>query len=171
MTLNPIVAAAAALWLVATSAYALENAVNRETSAPYLLDTIQNWLTANFELRRAPKLPKLAKVSARELVEIRYGSTSAVAPGDVVATYDRDRGAILLADDWTGQSVEDISVLVHEMVHHMQVSAGMRYACPAEMEKLAYEAQDAWLKLFRSDLDRAFGIDDMTLLFATVCTH
>lgn len=162
-----VASAATALWLVATSAHAMEEAM----SAPYLLETIQHWLLANFELGRPTEVPTLTNVSARELVEIRYGSASTVVPGDVVAAYDRDRRAILLTDGWTGRSIEDISVLVHEMVHHLQASSGRRHACPAEMEKLAYQAQDAWLRLFGSDLNRAFGIDDKTLLVATVCTH
>jgi hypothetical protein len=36
-----------------------------------------------------------------------------------------------------------LSVLVHEMVHHLQASADMRFACPAEREAVAYRAEDA----------------------------
>ena len=47
----------------------------------------------------------------------------------------------------------------------------MRFACPAEREVLAYRAQDAWLRLFGTNLENAFGIDSMMLLVATACTH
>jgi hypothetical protein len=110
-------------------------------------------------------------VSATRLVEIRYGPASAVAPGDVMAAYDDDSRTIYLMEGWTGRSPAELSVLVHEMVHHLQASAGMRFACPAEREELAYRAQDAWLQLFDLDLKSAFGIDRTTVLIATVCTY
>ncbi len=47
----------------------------------------------------------------------------------------------------------------------------MRFACPGEREALAYKAQDAWLRLFGTDLATGFGIERATLLVATACTH
>ena len=78
---------------------------------------------------------------------------------------------IYLSEDWSDHNPGDISVLVHEIVHHLQASADMRFACPAEREVLAYRAQDAWLRLFGTNLENAFGIDSMMLLVATACTH
>ena len=57
----------------------------------------------------------------------------------------------------------ELSVLVHEMVHHLQAASDMRFACPAEREVLAYRAQGAWLGLFGESLESAFGIDAATL--------
>lgn len=136
-----------------------------------LIETLELWLVANFDLTAAAEPPDLVAIPASKLVEIRYGSASSVAPGEVVAAYDDASRTIYLTEGWTGRSPDQISVLVHEMVHHLQASADMRFACPAERELLAYRAQDAWLRLFGTDLQSAFGIDETTLLVGTVCTH
>lgn len=138
---------------------------------PSLIDTIAIWLEANFDLPPTDKLPVLSTLPAAELVEIRYGPGSSVAPGEVMAAYDEDTQTIYLAEGWTGRSPAQLSVLVHEMVHHLQASADMRFACPSEREVVAYRAQAAWLELFDQDLESAFGIGPAMLLFATVCTH
>ena len=137
---------------------------------PPLLDTIALWLEVNFDLPAAQKHPTLATLPAAELVEIRYGAGSSVSPGEVVAVYD-DSGTIYFTEGWTGSSVAQLSVLVHEMVHHLQTSADMRFACPGEREAVAYRAQEAWLQLFGMSLETTFDIDPAMLLFATACTH
>ena len=42
--------------------------------------------------------------------------------------------------------------------------AGAAYQCPAEREKLAYEAQDNWLHLFGRNLEAEFEINGLALL-------
>jgi hypothetical protein len=138
---------------------------------PSLVDTIELWLVANFDLKPAASPPDLMTVPASRLVEIRYGSASTVSPGDVVGAYDQASRTIYLTEVWNGRTPDQLSVLVHEMVHHLQASANMSFACPAEREVLAYQAQDAWLRLFGMDLESAFGINAATLLVASVCTH
>ena len=53
---------------------------------------------------------------------------------EVVAVYHDATRTIFLSDAWTGASPADLSVLVHEMVHHLQNLAGLRYECPAARE-------------------------------------
>ena len=138
---------------------------------PSLLGTIELWLEVNFGLPPSKQSPLLATVSASRLVEIRYGAGSTVSPGEVVAAYDDLSRTIYLPEGWTGRTPAQLSLLVHEMVHHLQASAGMRFACPGEREVLAYRAQDAWLGLFGMDLESALGDDPTMLLVTTVCTH
>ena len=69
----------------------------------------------------------------------------------------------------SGKAAADLSVLVHEMVHHLQNIGGIRYECPAAREQLAYLAQDKWLGLFGQDLEHAFEIDKFTLKVSTSC--
>jgi hypothetical protein len=47
--------------------------------------------------------------------------------------------------------------------------AGAAYQCPAEREKLAYEAQDNWLHLFGRNLEAEFEINGLALLVSTSC--
>jgi len=156
-----------ALWLAAANPVA----TTTPRAAPPLLDMIVLLLSANFELPAAAQRPALASVPEAELVAMRYGPEATVPPGLVVAVYDDTTRTIYLSDGWTGRSPADLSVLVHETVHHLQAAAGMRFACPAAREELAYEAQDAWLGLFGESLESAFGLDAASRLVGTVCTH
>lgn len=143
----------------------------RPRDAPPVLDAIVLWLSANFDLPVSVQAPLLATLPEAELVAMRYGPQAQVAPGQVVALYDEAGGTIYLSEGWTGRSPAELSVLVHELVHHLQSSANQRFACPAERERLAYHAQDEWLALFGETLATAFDIDAATLLVGTVCTH
>jgi hypothetical protein len=136
-----------------------------------LLDRIALWLARNFDLPLADTPPRLVLAPPATLVALRYGHGSAVAPGEVVAVYLDDESAIYLTEEWTGQTPVDLSVVVHEMVHHMQAGAGMRFACPGAREEPAYRAQATWLALFGEDLESAFGIDAMTLMLHTTCGY
>jgi len=164
---TPALGAAIALCLAAT---APATAAERH-DLPLLLNTIGLWLAATFDLPATTVVPDLVRLPASDLVAMRYGASATVAPGEIVALYDDARRTIYLAEGWTGQSPAELSVLAHEMVHHLQSEADLRFACPGEREALAYRAQDAWLRLFGTDLERSFGIDAATLLVATVCTH
>jgi hypothetical protein len=81
----------------------------------------------------------------------------------------RKHGRIHLAAGWTGQTPEEVSLLVHEMVHHFQSRGGARFACRAEREREAYAVQDRWLGLFGSSLATSFGLEPLFLLVATTC--
>jgi hypothetical protein len=146
-------------------------AATTSREAPALLDTIVLWLAANFDLPASAQGPALVGVAEAELVAMRYGPEANVPPGLVVAVYDHEARIIYISDGWTGRTPAELSVLVHEMVHHLQAAAGMRFACPAAREALAYDAQDAWLGLFGETLESAFGIDPASRLVGTVCTH
>lgn len=150
---------------------AIPAAAEEPRNAPPLLDTVMLWLVANYDLAAAAQVPALVGVPDAELIAKRYGPAATVRPGEVVAIYDDDGRTIYLSESWTGGTPAELSVLVHEMVHHLQSTADMRFACPAEREVLAYRAQDAWLGLFGESLESAFGIDAATLLVSTVCTH
>jgi hypothetical protein len=141
----------------------------RET--PALLETMTLWLAANYDLPVVAAMPSLVSLPAIELATRRYGPEAIVPDGGVVALYDDSEGTIFLSEEWTGKTVGDLSVLVHELVHHMQAAAGMRFACAGEREVVAYNAQDAWLGLFDESLESVFDIDPAALLVATACTH
>lgn len=117
------------------------------------LTTIAAWLAFNLNLPPVYDHP----------------SVELVALAKVEAFYDDKTRTIFLPQGWTGRSPAELSLLVHEMVHHVQNVAGLTYACPEEREKIAYAAQRQWLALFGRDLMRDFKIDPMTLLVRTNC--
>jgi len=143
-----------------------------------LLSILVFWLSANFGLPANYDHPRVAFVSPSEMVSIQYRGLAMVQPEGalfrpnartVVSLYDTRTRTIYLRKGWTGATAAELSMLVHEMVHHLQMRAGLRYACPEEREKLAYEAQDRWLRLFGGSLEREFETDPFTLLSVTNC--
>jgi hypothetical protein len=91
------------------------------------------------------------------------------AGSNTVALYNDDTKTIYLPDGWAGRTPAELSILVHEMVHHLQNIAKLTHECPQAREKLAYEAQDKWLALFGTSLEREFGVDGFTLFAKTGC--
>ena len=150
-----------------------------------LLTTIAIWLSTSVGLPAIHEPPRVEFVSSETMHAVRYkglGSgervRTALHPGagikadqlpELVALYDDNTRTIYLQKGWTGQTPAEVSVLVHEMVHHVQNVAGLKYGCPAEREKLAYRAQDRWLARDGLNLLDEFELDPMTLLVRTNC--
>ena len=147
---------------------------------PALLEAIVRWLSMTFELPWQNTLPRVEFAATSKIAALRYREISSNQPDglavppptgqrEVVAIYDQQAMLIVLPDGWTGRTPAELSLLVHELVHHLQNLGGLKFACPEEREKLAYRAQEKWLNLFGRDLFRDFELDPFTLLATTEC--
>jgi hypothetical protein len=155
----------------------------------YLLNLLENlWIgtsqSAIYDLPADYDLPKIRFATPTEINAIRLG---AFAPAhidrpanntrpahetqSIVAVYQDKERTIVLPEGWLGETPAESSILVHEMVHHIQNIAGVTYSCPQRREALAYDAQEKWLGLFNRSLLSEFEIDPMTLLISTKCLH
>ncbi|WP_108658258.1 DUF6647 family protein [Acuticoccus kandeliae] len=145
-----------------------------------LLATIISWIAITADLPAAEQHPKIAFVASAEIGAIRSAIVQRTASGaapmrnttpapSVYAFYDEQSGTIYLPDTWSETSPADVSILVHETVHHLQSLAGSKYACPAARERQAYEAQARWLAMFEMEIHEAFEIGPMAMLFLTRC--
>ena len=138
-----------------------------------------NWLPATFDHPRIERVPSIEMAGLRnkgllsslqrEASAIQAQESSFERMRDVVSIYNDLTKTIYLSDRWTGRTPAELSILVHEMVHHLQNQAGAKYECSAEREKLAYEVQDKWLGLFGRSLEREFNINGLALLISTSC--
>jgi len=134
---------------VATSA-AADPLIEGHTS-PYMpgkiLDTIEElnlWLDAYTDLPRSDvPLDRVALVAPG--ADILYEGQSTRIDQTVRGVYDADKATIYLVRGWYGETALERSVLLHEMVHHRQVSAQHWY-CPQAMEWDAYLVQEEYLK-------------------------
>lgn len=144
------------------------------------LTEIARWLSANYDLPFTAEPPQIQKVTQLHLWRLRHRAflsaqggeqTTTTMPGyrDVVAVYDDTTRTIYLPESWTGATVAEQSVLVHEMVHHLQNVAGQKFACGGEREKPAYFAQDKWLKLNGLELEDEFEVDMFTVVARSAC--
>ena len=146
---------------------------------PMLVDALIGWLVAEQGLPRPAERPQIVHLPARQVTALRHLGMLTEQPQDqarigsgpreTVAVYDPVTRTIYLRQDWSGRTAADLSVLVHELVHHLQASAGRRFACVEASEDEAYAAQERWLRLFGASLEADFGIDAFTRLVSTNC--
>lgn len=134
-----------------------------------LLSAIVVWLTITFGLPASYDHPRIEFSSSEQMARLHYGAAEMEGRSEVLSLYDDTNRIIHLANSWTGKSPADLSILVHEMVHHIQNVSGIGYECPAAREAIAYEAQDQWLKLFGRNLVEEFELDRMFLKVSTMC--
>ena len=150
-----------------------------------LLAPIAIWLSKEFDLPAIEHYPEVELLSAAAITALRYKGLSPHAPDKVasdsgpatpqtsetVAIYSDPAQTIYLAEGWSGRTPAELSVLVHEMVHHFQNVLGLKHECPQEREKLAYMAQERWLGLFGHSLEQDFELDGFSLLGKTRCFY
>ncbi|UUP16443.1 DUF6647 family protein [Nitratireductor thuwali] len=134
-----------------------------------LVVAVSLWLSALYGLPEMEAPPRVRFLEPRQVAAVRYGRADIVHADEVVAVYEPLTRTIVLSDRWRADDVADLSVLVHELVHHLQRQVGAEHRCPEEGEALAYEAQERWLGQFGTSLEAAFGIDAFTLAMRTKC--
>jgi hypothetical protein len=157
------------------------------------LTAIADWVATTLNLPLAEDMPRVELVSQDELTRLRYrgfmaGPARTVAGEDrsqaiggehstplprfqreVVATYDNVTATIYLPSDWNDASQAQQSLLVHEMVHHLQNRAQLKFECAGERERPAYLAQKQWLEQHGLDLKQEFQVDMFTIVALSVC--
>ena len=149
-----------------------------------LMSAVVSWLSTNFDLPENHDYPSIELVSPTTMAAIRYRSVAGGWPqvsasdnnslplsgvSELVAVYNDTNRTIYLSEGWTGVTFTDLSILVHEMVHHLQNVGQLKYSCPQAREVVAFAAQERWLSLSGRTLESEFGIDKLTLLVRTNC--
>jgi hypothetical protein len=144
-----------------------------------LLHAVARWLEAYARLAAPKTLPRVSLESPVRIANFRFtglltddADVSAAVPRsrrEVVAAYDGATRTIYLPEGWRGATPAEVSMLVHEMVHHLQREAQERFACPELAEGTAYAAQERWLQTFGRSLAQDFEIDPFTLLVVSQC--
>jgi hypothetical protein len=146
-----------------------------------VLHDLGDWLSRNEGLPAIDDLPKIVYASPDAISAMRYrgllasqqaaSPPAAVVKHTTVAIYVDAQRTIYLPHDFKGETAADLSVIVHELVHHIQQAAGLRYDCPQAREKEAYLAQDHWLAQFNTSLVDEFEIDPFTVLVNSLCGY
>lgn len=148
-----------------------------------LLGEIVDWLAATSDLPAIHEYPRIEFVRPDQLARMRYRGLlsknepdSLISPqstpsDDVLAIYDSQTKTIFLAEGWTGATPAERSILVHEMVHHLQYLGDVKYDCPAAREKPAYRAQNNWLHRHGLDLEQAFELDLFSIFIKSSCMY
>jgi hypothetical protein len=127
--------------------------VDAAQKAKSLFNEIIDWISANVDLPAKSDPPQIRFGTQAEMMRIRIADRmrwrgfvqeepAAENERSVVAICDASSRTIYLPENWRAESSEDKSILVHEMVHHFQNLADVKFECPAAREKTAYLAQD-----------------------------
>ena len=144
------------------------------------------WIVARTELV-APNPPRIVFVPKHQINELYRGVTNgerepqtifsnfrgARNPSDAVgvqALYVRADATIYLQQNWRPVGLRNQSILLHELVHHVQRFNHVKGPCPASLERRAYDLQAAWLREQGvADPYELMGPDQFTVAILTAC--
>jgi len=129
------------------------------------------WIASVSGLPEPEHPPAVRRLPPAEIAERARPAAARVsqAGGTYLALYRPAHSTILLRADWSRDSLRDRSILVHELVHHMQDAAGRGYPCPAAREREAYALQARWLEERGGSLSETLGINTLHLILVTRC--
>ena len=113
------------------------------TSMPDLVEMLDGWLDANSDMPRNPQAPIVRQIDAAT-ANAMTGTHAATEGSKTRGLYDEEAMEIMLVRPWNNRDPYDVSVLLHELIHHRQAVAGYWY-CPGAQELPAYRLQQAWL--------------------------
>lgn len=114
-----------------------------------LVDRLDTWLDLHVEFPRRDPPPGIRWISPQAAAKISGAPHRGYGP--TRALYDPEAAMVYLVEPWSAADPQDVSVLLHELVHHRQV--GRPYACRGAQELPAYRAQAAWLTERGLELD------------------
>jgi hypothetical protein len=113
-------------------------------------------------------MPDIRLLSGDEINEIYCPSGGCL---NTVALYNRETQTITINETFDPADEYDLSVLLHEFIHHLQnINGDKRTGCAGDMEKQAYETQRRFLETRgTADTSKLMGIDTFTQLLITTC--
>ena len=168
----------------AISFWGMHNQAHLEFLSVQQITAMETWVSNQFDLPTMHEHPRIefappAKIASLRFTDLLSDPGAQVEPNnrapsaqhDTIAIYDDATRTIYLPEGWTGGTPAELSVLVHELVHHFQNVLGLKYECPQEREKLAYLAQDRWLGPFGHSLAEDFALDPFSLFVKTTCFY
>ncbi len=109
-----------------------------------LIVALLTWIAAETGLVMPPA-PSIEWVSKEQISEQAFGRGWR-AHDDVRALYNGNAATVYLLKDWNGADLRNRSVLLHELVHHVQFFHHLPYECAARRERQAYDLTVKWLR-------------------------
>lgn len=138
---------------------------------PELMMSLMIWIATVTALPVPNAVPEIERLDGRQMWDMLHTDIPYESRGssDVIAIYNLEKRIMHLRHDWAPKGHKNLSVLVHELVHHMQSEAGKKFACRGEMEREAYEVQIAYLDKYGLKIEELFQINAMFLMAVTSC--
>jgi hypothetical protein len=126
------------------------------------------WIAGETGLAMPPP-PSVDLLPKEQISERAYGRNW--RPGDDVrGLYDGDSGTVYLLDGWNAADLRSRSVLLHELVHHVQAFHRISYECSARREHEAYDLTVKWLR--QQGVTNPYAVmdtDEYTIIATSAC--
>jgi len=106
-----------------------------------IMSELNDWVDANSNLPPATALARIRL--ANDDTQHEQQNASMVIGLRTRGLYEPETTTITLLRPWNSADLVDVSVLLHELVHHRQ--EGIYYLCLGARELEAYKLQQAWL--------------------------
>lgn len=134
-----------------------------------LIITLIAWIAAHSNLAVADR-PHIEMVPRQTMSSLYFGAASTKNFYDLEAFYLPAKATVYLPESWRPAGLRDKSILVHELVHHLQAINNVRVSCPAALEREAYDLQFKWLREQGvEDPYEYSGLNVLTVILAGIC--
>lgn len=130
--------------LAALVAVALPMTASANEAPRTEVEALEVWLDVHAPWPRRAGAPAIQHIRSTDAARLS-GAAMATGGSTPRAYYDAASATIYLIEPWSPSDPHDLSVLLHELVHHRQAAVGY-WRCPGAQELPAYRLQDAWLK-------------------------
>jgi hypothetical protein len=157
-----------------------------EDDVDTLARTLLAWIAAKTGLA-APEPPRIAFVPENQMrhlfdaaagpdqqpqadVPANQGAGGAHRTSSVLAFYLHATATVYLPETWRTGGLRDQSILLHELVHHVERLNKVVAACPAALERQAYGLQATWLREQGvAEPYELIGTDEFTVALLSAC--
>ncbi len=109
-----------------------------------ILDLI-DWIGAKTDWN-VQEPPTICYVTNVQLDEMAYGRDKTSNHLKINALYAPGSHTVYLSENWNPNELRDRSLLLHELVHHLQALNNVEAPCLAKNELQAFQLQLAWLR-------------------------
>ena len=145
-----------------------------------LLMTLMLWVSQSMGVIVPTEFPVVQYATSQEMTCMLAGQDPAECDivlgkddSKVLALYNPSSRVLLLQEGRDYTTPASISIIVHELVHHIQTANGLTYSCLGKLERAAYDTQIKWLEAHGFDayelLEKDLKLDRMAIFFITVC--
>lgn len=116
------------------------------------------WISAQMSYGAPPPAPPVAMVQPAVLEQMAAATVPGAdafiesGAGGPAGLFDAASGTIYLPDDFDLAQLEDRATLVHELVHYVQVQAGMSGLPDSALESQAYDLEYRWRDTGAADM-------------------
>lgn len=117
------------------------------SSAKISSDTVRGYISWIVQQTgwTAADIPPIKITSLAHMRDMLLGPSSGMPWIRPAALYSKSEHLINLSESWKKDDLLDQSILVHELVHHLQVQNRIQLECWGRYEAQAYDLQINWL--------------------------